>query len=252
MNFFFTSIDTKEAVEAKKKYQDKYGLNEINKADVIVPIGGDGFLLKTLNDYKDSQRPFYGINYGSVGFLMNNEIDADLIETIDKSQKIKLKPLNMKAKNFNNEIFESIAFNEVSLMRTTYQAANLKISINGIERMKELICDGLLVATPAGSTAYNLSAHGSIIPLDSKLLALTPISAFRPRRWRGALLSENTKIKLFVNDYKSRPVSATADHNEFRDIVEVEISTAKNLSFELLFDSNHSMEERILKEQFIE
>ena len=252
MNFFFTSIDTKEAVEAKKKYQNKYGLNEINKADVIVPIGGDGFLLKTLNDYKDLHKPFYGINYGSVGFLMNNEIDADLIEIINKSQKIKLKPLNMKAKNINNEVFESIAFNEVSLMRETYQAAKLKISINGIERMRELICDGILVSTPAGSTAYNLSAHGSIIPLDSKLLALTPISAFRPRRWRGALLSENTKIKLIVNDYKSRPVNATADHNEFRNIVEVDIFSAQNLSFELLFDSNHSIEERILKEQFIE
>ena len=219
---------------------------------LIVTIGGDGFLLKTLHDYKNLKKPIYGINYGSVGFLMNNIIHTDLEETINNSQSIKLKPLNMTAKNSKNEIFDSIAFNEVALMRETYQAAKLKININGVERLKELICDGILVATPAGSTAYNLSAHGSIIPLHSKLLALTPISAFRPRRWKGALLSEKTKIKLIVNDHKLRPVSVTADHNEFRNITEVEISSSQNLSFELLFDNNHSIEERILKEQFIE
>ena len=252
MKLFFTSINTEEAIKLKKKYQDKYGYNDVKESNVIVAIGGDGFLLKTLHDHKDLQKPIYGINYGSVGFLMNNEIDSDLIETIKKSQTVKLNPLNMKAKNINNEIFESIAFNEVSLMRASYQAAKLKININGVERIKELICDGVLVATPAGSTAYNLSAHGSIIPLDSKLLALTPISAFRPRRWKGALLSENTKINLIVNDFKTRPVSVTADHNEMRNIVEVDVASAKDLSFELLFDSNHSIEERILKEQFIE
>lgn len=252
MKFFFTSINTKKALEKRKKYQDKYGHKEAKEADVIVAIGGDGFLLKTIHDHKDLQKPIYGINYGSVGFLMNNEVDIDLLKIINNSQTIKIKPLNMKAKNINNHTFESIAFNEVSLMRETYQAAKLKISINGIERMKELICDGVLVATPAGSTAYNLSAHGSIIPLDSKLLALTPINAFRPRRWRGALLSENTTIRLNVIDYKTRPVSVTADHNEFRNIVEVYISTNIDLSFKLMFDSNHSIEERILKEQFIE
>jgi len=252
MKFHFTSIDTKEALNAKKKYQNKYGHNDVKEADVVIAIGGDGFLLKTLHDHKNLQKPFYGINYGSVGFLMNNEIDADLTEIINSSKSVKLKPLNMKARNINNEIFESMAFNEVSLMREKHQAAKLKININSIERIKELICDGILVATPAGSTAYNLSAHGSIIPLDSKLLALTPISAFRPRRWKGALLSENTKINLIVNDYKNRPVSVSADHIEFRNIVEVDISTAKDLSFNLLFESNHSIEERILKEQFLE
>ena len=156
----------------------------------------------------------------------------------------------MRAKNINNKTFESIAFNEVSLMRSTHQASKLKIDINDVERMKELICDGVLVATPAGSTAYNLSAHGTIVPLESKLLALTPISAFRPRRWKGVLLSENTKIKLKVIDYKIRPVNVTADHNEFKNIVEVDISSAQDLSFELLFDINHSIEEKILKEQF--
>jgi len=252
MKFYFTSISSKKALEVKKKYQDKYNQSQLIKADIIVAIGGDGFLLKTLHDYKNYYKPIYGINYGSVGFLMNQAIDSDLVETIKKSQSIKLKPLNMWAKNSDNEIFESIAFNEVSLMRQTYQAAKLKLSINGIERLKELICDGVLVATPAGSTAYNLSAHGSIIPLDSNLLALTPISAFRPRRWKGALLSENTKININVIDHLIRPVSVTADHNEFRNIVEVKIASAQNSSFELLFDNNHSIEERILKEQFIE
>jgi NAD+ kinase len=250
MKFFFTSTNSKEAEIANKKYQEKYGQYNVENADVIVSIGGDGFLLKTLHDFKKLHKSFYGINYGSVGFLMNNETETDLIETINKSQKIKLKPLIMKGRNIHNELFESIAFNEVSLMRQTYQTANLIIKINDKERMNKLICDGILVSTPAGSSAYNLSAHGSIIPLESKLLALTPISAFRPRRWRGALLSENTNIEFIVRDFNKRPVSVTADHNEFRNVKEVSVSCAEDLSFELLFDSNYSMEERILKEQF--
>ena len=252
MKLFFTSIITEQAKKAKKRYQDRYGEFSSNDCDAIIAIGGDGFLLKTLHDYKNIKKPIYGINYGSVGFLMNNETKNDLIEIINTSQKIRLKPLVMKAQNKKGKIFESIAFNEVSLMRETYQAAKLKININNIERMKELICDGLLVATPAGSTAYNLSAHGSIVPLDSKLLALTPISAFRPRRWRGALLAENTKININVLENINRPVSVTADHNQFRDIVEVDISCSEDLFFELLFDNNHSIEDRILKEQFVE
>ena len=250
MKFYFTSSNSIEAIKIKKKYQAKYGQNTAENSDIIVPIGGDGFLLKTLHDYKKFKKSFYGINCGSIGFLMNNESKIDLEEIINSSQKIKLKPLNMIAKNNKDEKFESIAFNEVSLMRQTHQAAKIKIEINGIERMKELICDGILVSTAAGSTAYNLSAHGSIIPLESKLLALTPISAFRPRRWRGALLAEKTKIRFFIQNSNDRAVSVTADHHEFRNIKEVEITSAEDLSFDLLFDSNHSMEERILKEQF--
>ena len=250
MKFFFASTDNTEAKKAKERYQKKYTHCSAEDSDVIVAIGGDGFLLKTLHDFKNLHKPFYGINYGSVGFLMNKENKTDLVETIEKSQKIKLKPLIMKGRSTNNVLFDSIAFNEVALMRQTYQAAKLMIKINNIERMNELICDGILVSTPVGSTAYNLSAHGSIIPLESKLLALTPISSFRPRRWRGALLSENAKIKFIVKDHKNRAVSVTADHNEYRNITEVEISCAENLSFELLFDNNHSMEERIIKEQF--
>ena len=199
---------------------------------------------------KEFNKPFYGINYGSIGFLMNTESEENLEKIIISAQKVLLKPLNMKAVDINDNNHESIAFNEVSLMRQTHQAAKISININEVNRMKELICDGIMVSTAAGSTAYNLSAHGSIIPLDSKLLALTPISAFRPRRWRGALLSENTKINFSVNSSISRPSSVTADHNEFRDIKEVEISSSEEIKCNLLFDNNHSMEERILKEQF--
>jgi len=250
MKFYFTSSNSIEAIKIKKKYQAKYGQNTAENSDIIVPIGGDGFLLKTLHDHKKFKKSFYGINCGSIGFLMNNESKTNLEKIIKNSQKIKLKPLNMIVKNNKGEKLESIAFNEVSLMRQTHQAAKIKIEINDIERMKELICDGILVSTAAGSTAYNLSAHGSIIPLESKLLALTPISAFRPRRWRGALLAEKTKIRFFIQNSNDRAVSVTADHHEFRNIKEVEITSAEDLSFDLLFDSNHSMEERILKEQF--
>ena len=251
MKFFFDSLDSVEALTAKEKFINIYGQYKAEEADVIVPIGGDGFLLKSLHDYSQFKKPFYGINYGSIGFLMNNENDDDkLNKIIPMAQKIELKALKMKAKNNKGDAFESIAFNEVSLMRQTHQAAKITININGIERMNELICDGILVSTAAGSTAYNLSAHGSIIPLDSKLLALTPISAFRPRRWRGALLSEKTKINFYVNNSLVRSSSVTADHNEFRDIKEVEITSSKNIKCDILFDNNHSMEERILKEQF--
>ena len=251
MKFFFDSLDSDEALFAKEKYIDLYKQHNIEEADVIVPIGGDGFLLKSLHDYKNYKKPFYGINYGSIGFLMNNESIEKLDTIISSAQNIELKPLKMIAKNYDNKTYESIAFNEVSIMRQTYQAAKITIKINNIERINELICDGILVSTAAGSTAYNLSAHGSIIPLDSNLLALTPISAFRPRRWRGALLSEKTIINFYVSDSKIRSTSVTADHNEFRNIKEVEVTSSNNIRCNILFDNNHSMKERILKEQFI-
>ena len=181
---------------------------------------------------------------------MNTVSDEKLEKIISSAQKIDLKPLKMIAKNNKGEILKSIAFNEVSIMRQTYQASKISIRINDVERISELICDGVLVSTAAGSTAYNLSAHGSIIPLDSKLLALTPISAFRPRRWKGALISEKMKINLFVNNSTIRSSSVTADHNQFKDIKEVEITSSKDSMCYLLFNNNHSIEERILKEQF--
>ena len=250
MKFFFYSSNSNEAIAAKEKFIKEYRQHSAENADVIVPIGGDGFLLKSLHDFKQFKKPFYGINYGSIGFLMNTESDEKLDKIISSAQQIELKPLKMKAKNNKGETFESIAFNEVSIMRQTHQASKISIKINDIERMSELICDGVLVSTAAGSTAYNLSAHGSIIPLDSKLLALTPISAFRPRRWKGALISEKMKINLYVNNSTTRSSSVTADHNQFRDIEEVEITSSKDSMCYLLFNNNHSMEERILKEQF--
>ena len=250
MKFFFDSSESNNAKLAKEKFIKVYGQTIPENANIIVPIGGDGFLLKLLHDLKQFNKPFYGINYGSIGFMMNSKNGEDLEKIISNAQKIELKPLKMKAKNNKGEIFVSIAFNEVSLMRQTHQAAKISIYINDIERMNELICDGVLVSTAAGSTAYNLSAHGSIIPLDSKLLALTPISAFRPRRWRGALISEKMKINLYVNDSNIRSSSVTADHNEFRNIEEVEITSSKDEACNLLFNNHHSMEERILKEQF--
>ena len=250
MKFYFNSSETNEAMSAKDKFVALYGQNKVENADIIVPIGGDGFLLKNLHDFHELKKPFFGLNYGSVGFLMNSQSDENLETIINNAQKTILNPLQMKATNKEKEIFNSIAYNEVSIMRQTHQAAKINIKINDIERMNGLICDGVLVSTAAGSTAYNLSAHGSIIPLDSNLLALTPISAFRPRRWRGALLSEKTKINLEVTSSDSRPASITADHNEFRNIIKAEIHSSNNNSCVILFDNKQSMEERILKEQF--
>ena len=250
MKFYFNSSNNIDAQLAKTKLIEKYGQNEAKDSDVIIPIGGDGFLLKNLHDYNKFDIPFFGINYGSIGFLMNTLANGNLDQIIRNSQEISLKALEMKVTNINDKLFTSIAFNEVSLMRQTHQAAKINIEINKVERMDELICDGVLVSTPAGSTAYNLSAHGSIIPLDSNLLALTPISSYRPRRWRGALLQEKNKIKFNIIDYNNRPVSVTADNTEFRNIKNVEIFSSKKHYCKLLFDNNHSMEERILKEQF--
>ena len=250
MKFFFNSSDNEDAIKAKNSLINKYGQYSPEQSDIIIPIGGDGFLLKSLHKFHNLHIPFFGINYGSIGFLMNPHAKNNLITIIENSKETILTPLDMKAYDENNNSFYSIAYNEVSMMRQTHQAAKLNIHINNIERMSELICDGVLVATAAGSTAYNLSAHGSIIPLDSKLLALTPISAFRPRSWRGALLQQKNEIKLNVIDFKKRPVSVTADNTEFRNVQTVEIKSSNKNTCKLLFDNNHSMEERVLKEQF--
>ena len=217
---------------------------------MIIPIGGDGILLKSLHDFNELNKPFFGINYGSIGFLMNSASNKDLKEVIKNSKSTDLKPLKMTAKDEDNKIYDSIAYNEVSLMRQSHQASKFQIKINETTRMKELICDGVLVSTSAGSTAYNLSAHGSILPLDSKLLALTPISAFRPRRWRGALLSEKNIIEITVINFKDRKVSVTADNIEFRNIKEVTIQSSQDKNCRILFDNNHSIEDKILNEQF--
>ena len=250
MKFHFISSNTSEAIKAKEEYIKSYNQTDPELADMIIPIGGDGILLKSLHDFNELNKPFFGINYGSIGFLMNSASNKDLKEVIKNSKSTDLKPLKMIAKDEDNKIYDSIAYNEVSLMRQSHQASKFQIKINETTRMKELICDGVLVSTSAGSTAYNLSAHGSILPLDSKLLALTPISAFRPRRWRGALLSEKNIIEITVINFKDRKVSVTADNIEFRNIKEVTIQSSQDKNCRILFDNNHSIEDKILNEQF--
>jgi len=250
MKFHFISSNTSEAIKAKKEYINTYNQTAPDLADIIIPIGGDGILLKSLHDFNELDKPFFGINYGSVGFLMNSSSNKDLNTVVKNSKSTDLKPLKMTAVDEDNKIYDSIAYNEVSLMRQSHQASKFQIKINDTTRMNELICDGVLVSTSAGSTAYNLSAHGSILPLDSKLLALTPISAFRPRRWRGALLSEKNIIKVKVINFKDRKVSVTADNIEFRNIKEVTIQSSKDKNCKILFDKDHSIEDKILNEQF--
>ena len=245
----FLSSSSPEAQEAYNSLTKSYGQTSLENARVIVAIGGDGTLLNALRKSEGRDIPIYGINKGSVGFLMNSANFDKLDEKIADAESVTIYPLSMTATDVYGAKFKSIAFNEISLLRQVRQAAKISISIDNVTRMDELICDGILVATPAGSTAYNLSAHGPIIPLKSEILALTPISAFRPRRWRGALLPSSASIRFDIIDPKERPVSATADEVEVRDVTTVEIIQA-SMTKTLLFDKGHSLEERILKEQF--
>jgi NAD+ kinase len=223
----------------------------LKNADVIVSLGGDGFILQTLHKYIDLNLPVYGMNCGTVGFLMNSYKKSGLLKRIQEAKKTTLYPLKMKAKTTSGKIHEALAINEVSLLRQTRQTAKISILVDGIERLPELICDGVLVATPAGSTAYNLSAHGAIIPIDANLLALTPISAFRPRRWRGALLPSSVKVRFEILNHEKRPVSSVADYTEVRDVVSVDVCQQTSEKLTLLFDPEHALEERIAREQFV-
>ena len=244
------AADFEEAQTALSELTKAYGAVDPSEADVIVALGGDGFVLQTLRHYIEQKIPVFGMNRGSIGFLMNEYKTNDLPARLVDAQPVTLYPLRMRAKTADGATHDSLAINEASLLRQTYQAAKLEIQIDGVVRMPELICDGALVSTPAGSTAYNLSAHGPIIPLSAEILALTPISAFRPRRWRGALLPHTAKVRFRVHDHEKRPVSATADDTEIRDVVEVDVSEDRDASFQLLFDPETNLEERILKEQF--
>ena len=250
MKFHFLSSNNPEAKNTEKKLIELFGQNSVEDADYIIPIGGDGLLLKSLHNFNKLNKPFFGINFGSIGFLMNNLSNENLNDMITNAKKSTFKPLKMTAQSVNDEIFEAYAYNEVSLMRQTHLASKIKIKINEKVKMEELICDGVLLSTSAGSTAYNLSAHGSILPLDSNILALTPISAFRPRRWRGALLSEISKIDFEVLNNDERSSSVTADNVEFRDISRVNIVSSDENKCTVLFDSKHSIEDKILNEQF--
>ncbi|MEK9833294.1 MAG: NAD kinase [Rhodospirillaceae bacterium] len=246
----FVAANFDAAQDALRDLEARYASVAPEDADVIVALGGDGFALQTLRRFIDSDTPVFGLNRGSVGFLMNDFRLDDLPARLRNSQAVTLYPLYMVARTTDGQTEESVAINEVSLLRETYQAAKLEILVDGVVRMPELICDGALVATPAGSTAYNLSAHGPIIPLSAEILALTPISAFRPRRWRGALLPHDSEVVFRILEAEKRPVSATADDFEVRNVAEVTIREDRARSFELLFDPETNLEERIVKEQF--
>lgn len=251
MRFHFISSENPEAKQALKKFKERYKQSEIDVSDAIIAIGGDGMLLKALRNSLEANIPVFGLNKGNVGFLMNELSYEDLEKRVSIANKVITHPLKMKTNNIDNETVTESAVNEVSLSRQTHQAAHLKIIIDNKERLSELVCDGILVSTPIGSTAYNLSAHGPIIPLNANILALTPISAFRPRRWKGALLPENVKIRIEILDFERRAVSATADNIEVRNIKKIEIFADKTKTLTLLHDPGHSLDERIMKEQFL-
>lgn len=250
MKIAFVSSSHSEAQKALITLKERYTSVSVEQADIIVALGGDGFMLHVLQSTINRNVSVFGMNFGSVGFLMNNFNLENLHTRLDKAKSIQLHPLHTHIITTQNITYEARAINEVSLLRQTYQAAKLRIFIDDIERLNEMVCDGVLVATPAGSTAYNLSAHGPIIPLSAKLLALTPISPFRPRRWRGALLPHTTKVRFDVLEPQKRPVSAAADSTEIRDVQSVEISEDSSKKFTLLFDENHGFEERVIQEQF--
>ncbi len=250
-NIGFVAGTTDSARKAYSRLTRKYDHVPPETADAIVALGGDGLMLETLHTYLDRDVPIYGMNRGTVGFLMNEYKETRLAARLAAAETVVLRPLEMTVQTVDGETTNTIAINEISLLRETRQAAKLRIRIDGKVRMSELICDGLLVATPAGSTAYNLSAHGPIIPLGANLLALTPISAFRPRRWRGALLPDAATITIDVLEPRKRPVSAVGDYTEVRDIRRVRVRASPNKSFTLLFDPEHNLEDRILNEQFI-
>jgi NAD+ kinase len=245
LHFTATPEAAAEAAALRARHSDA-GPDE---ADVIVALGGDGFMLQTLHAFLRKGKPIYGMNLGSVGFLMNEYREEALEERLAAAERAVVHPLRMRA-HAKAGMVEALAFNEVSLLRETRQAAKLRVIVDERPRIAELICDGILVATPAGSTAYNLSAHGPILPIDAALLALTPISAFRPRRWRGALLPHRTRVRFEVLESAKRPVSAVADDFEVREVAAVDVAEDRGISMTMLYDAGHNLDERILSEQF--
>ena len=247
----FVASESDEACRARDRLLQRYGAVAPEQADIIVALGGDGFMLQTLHRHLKDRIPIYGMNRGTVGFLMNDYRETDLIERLQHAEASIVHPLSMVAVDSTGSCHEALAINEVSLFRQTYQAAKLRISIDGDVRMQELVSDGALVATPAGSTAYNLSVHGPILPLGAPLLALTPISPFRPRRWRGAVLPNSARIKFEVLEAEKRPMNAVANHREFRSVREVAISEMPEIDILLMFDRGHALGEQLLNEQFL-
>ncbi len=247
----FVAARQPEAREAEKRLKERYDHVPPKQAEVVVALGGDGFMLRTLHRFMKRRVPIYGMNRGSVGFLMNAYDEDGLPERLAGAEAVQLPPLRMTATDHRGEEHQALAINEVSLLRQARLAAKLRIEVDGVVRLEEMVCDGALVATPAGSTAYNLSAHGPIVPLGAGVLALTPISAFRPRQWRGALLPHDAAITFHVLDAKTRPVNAVADYTEVHRVTRVVVREDRSLAPTLLFDPEHNLEERIVKEQFL-
>lgn len=257
MNFTKIACVADSSAKAQAAYKElckQYDVVELTKrrmsAQVIVVLGGDGFMLQTLHNYMKMKLPFYGINCGTVGFLMNQHKLDELPERISRARAATIYPLHMYARRSTGKVSQALAFNEVSLFRQGRQAAKVRVSIDHVVRLKELICDGVLLATPAGSTAYNFSAGGPIIPFGANVLALTPLVPFRPRRWSGALLSHNSSVNFAIMESKKRPVNAVADFTEIQDVTEVVVSEQRKSGVTLLFDPEHNLEERIINEQF--
>jgi len=247
----FVASEAEAAQQALVDLRREYGTIEPESADIVVTLGGDGFMLETLHRFVGKDVLIFGMHRGSVGFLMNPYQTEGLRDRLETAQRVTLSPLEMTATEENGTVQRAIAFNEVSLLRETRQAAKLRVQVDGVVRLDELMADGILLSTPVGSTAYNLAAHGPIIPLDAEILALTPISAFRPRRWRGALLRHAAQVRIEALETEKRPVSAVADFTEVRDITAVDIAERRDISMTLLFDRDANLQERVFKEQFL-
>jgi NAD+ kinase len=246
----FVASSSPEATDSREALAARYGNVDPASADVVVALGGDGLMLQTLHRFMQSGKPIYGMHRGTVGFLMNESSEDKLKERLAAAKTAVIHPLLMRARDMQGNLHEAYAINEVSLFRQSYQAARLRILIDGKERLPELVADGVLVSTPAGSTAYNLSAQGPIIPINAPLLALTPISPFRPRRWHGALLPDTAQVTVEVLEADKRPCAAVADHDEVRSVKAVDVRMDHSISMHMLFDPGHSLDERILREQF--
>jgi NAD+ kinase len=248
---YFVASQTDGAEAVLAKLESRYGQHSLEQADVIVALGGDGFMLRTLHRFLPAGLPVYGMKLGNVGFLMNRFRETGLLKRISLADVVELNPLSMIAVTEAGSESKALAINEVSLLRQLNQAAHIRILVNGSVKVENLVCDGVLVATAAGSSAYNLSAQGPILPLGSEALALTPISPFRPRRWRGAVLPSSARIRFEILDPYKRPVSATADAHEIRNVISVDVFEDRETTLKLLFDPDHSLEQRILDEQFL-
>jgi NAD+ kinase len=247
----FVASDAPAAQDALAELQALYGETPVDTADIVVALGGDGFMLETLHDCLQRGVPIYGMHRGSVGFLMNSYDANGLRERLARALPVRIHPLEMSARDVRGAAHTGLAFNEVSLLRETRQTAKIRITVDDVVRVDELAADGILVATPVGSTAYNFSAHGPIIPLGAGVLAMTPISAFRPRRWRGALLPHAARVRFDILEAEKRPVSAVADYTEVRDVLSVCVRENREVALTMLFDPEHNLEERVLKEQFL-